>query len=63
MIEIPKFFKTMLLEQYEEDTVNMIIQGLHEKKIVTLRVNTIKSNKDEVKQELSKENINFVMSF
>ena len=59
MIEIPKFFKTMLLEQYEEDTVNMIIQGLHEKKIVTLRVNTIKSNKDEVKQELSKENINF----
>ena len=59
MIEIPKFFKTMLLEQYEEDTVNMIIQGLHEKKIVTLRVNTIKYNKDEVKQELSKENINF----
>ena len=59
MIEISEFFKTMLLEQYEKDTVNMIIQGLHEKKIVTLRVNTIKSNKDEVKQELSKENINF----
>ena len=59
MIEIPEFFKTMLLEQYEKDTVNMIIQGLHQNKIVTLRVNTIKSNKDEVKQELCKENITF----
>ena len=59
MIEIPGFFKTMLLEQYEKDTVNMIIQGLNQKKIVTLRVNTIKSNKDEVQQELCKENIKF----
>lgn len=59
MIEIPEFFKKILLEQYDESTVNTIIQGLNQQRPVTLRVNTIKSNKDEIKQQLVKENIAF----
>ena len=59
MIEVPEFFKKILLEQYDETTVNTIIQGLNQQRPVTLRVNTIKSNKDEVKQQLAKENIAF----
>lgn len=58
-MEIQSFLKDMLLEQYDEITVNNIIQGLTLKKQVTLRINTIKSNKDEIKQQLSKENISF----
>lgn len=59
MLQIPEFFKIMLLEQYDETTVDRIIQGLKKKRPVTLRVNTIKSNQDEIKQQLSKENIIF----
>ena len=39
--------------------VTNIIQGLSLQKQVTLRINTIKSNKDEIKEELNKENIIF----
>ena len=59
MLQIPEFFKTMLLEQYGESTVNTIIQGFNQQRPVTLRVNTIKSSKEEVVQRLSKENIAF----
>lgn len=59
MIEIPDFFKTKLLEQYDITTVNTIIYGLNQQKPVTLRANTIKSNKEEIKQQLHKENITF----
>ena len=58
-MEIQKFFGDMLLKQYDEITVNNIIQGLSLQKQVTLRINTIKSNKDEIKEELNKENIIF----
>ena len=59
MIPIPEFFKTMLLEQYGENTVNTIIQGFNQQRPVTLRVNTIKSTKEEIIQELCKEKIAF----
>lgn len=49
MIEIPDFFKMLLLEQYDKDIVKNIEQGLLKQKLVTLRVNTIKSNIEEVK--------------
>ena len=58
-MEIQKFFGDMLLKKYDEITVNNIIQGLSLLKQVTLRINTIKSNKDEIKEELNKENIIF----
>lgn len=59
MIPIPEFFKMMLQEQYGDNTVDTIIQGFNHQKPVTLRVNTIKSTKDEVMQELRKEKITF----
>lgn len=58
-MEIQNFLKEKLLEQYDETTVNNIIEGLSKKKPVTLRVNTIKSNKEEIKEVLNKENIVF----
>lgn len=59
MINVPEFFKTILLEQYDETTVNNILKGLSQQRPVTLRINTIKANKEEIKQVLSKENIIF----
>lgn len=59
MIKVPDFFKTILLEQYDEITVNNIIQGLNKQKPVTLRVNTIKTNREEVEKKLDKEKIKF----
>ena len=71
-MEIPNFLKEKLLEQYDNATVKNIIEGLNKRRtlddkevifdkkmIVTLRVNTIKSNKEEIKEVLSKENIKF----
>lgn len=57
-MNIPDFFKEMLLKNYDIETVNTIINGLIKKK-TTLRVNTIKSNIDEIKEILNKQNIKY----
>lgn len=56
---IPEFFKELLLEQYGEEVTQNIIYGLTQPKKVTLRVNKIKSNVEEIKKVLASENINF----
>ena len=56
---IPNFLCEMLLKQYEENILNKILDGFVNKKPVTLRVNTIKSNKETVKKRLTEEKINF----
>ena len=56
---VPDFFKELLLEQYGEEATENIIYGLTQPKKVTLRVNTIKSNAEEIKKELNAANINF----
>ena len=43
---IPQFLKEMLLEQYGEDLTSQIINGYYEKRLVTLRINTIKTTKE-----------------
>ena len=58
-MEIPNFFMEMLKEQYETQDIARIIEGLKSRRKVTLRVNTIKSNIEKVKQELEKSNIHF----
>lgn len=50
--QIPQFLKEMLLKQYGEEIANNIIQGYSKQRLVTLRVNTIKSNKEEIKSIL-----------
>ena len=58
-MELPDFFIEKLKEQYEQKDVDRIIEGLKKKRKVTLRVNTINSDIDNVKQELNKSNIHF----
>ncbi len=54
-----KFLKEILSEQYEEKIVENIIKGYDLKKPVTLRVNTIKTTVDNVKEELIKDGIEY----
>ena len=56
---IPQFLKEMLLEQYGEDLTNQIINGYHEKRLVTLRINTIKATKEKICEKLKKAGIHF----
>lgn len=56
---IPDFLRTMLLKQYGEKITNKIIDGYVTKKDVTLRVNTIKSNIEEITQVLSNNKIKY----
>lgn len=57
--DIPEFFKDMLIKQYGENLYNEIINGYFNKRPVTLRVNTIKSNINKIKNELELENIKY----
>ncbi|MBE6149908.1 MAG: RsmB/NOP family class I SAM-dependent RNA methyltransferase [Firmicutes bacterium] len=57
-MNIPDFFKEMLLNSYDIENVNNIVNGLIKKK-TTLRVNKIKSNIEEIKEILNNENIKY----
>jgi len=55
--QIPEFFREMLLDQYGEQLTQRIIGGYSKQRAVTLRVNTIKSNKDNIKLKLQEARI------
>ena len=57
--EIPEFLYKELLDTYGKENVNKIIAGYFEENPVTIRVNTLKTNVDNIKNELSKEKITF----
>jgi len=57
LMQIPQFLKEMLVAQYGEDIANNIIDGYSKQRLVTLRVNAIKSNKEIIKQRLQQEGI------
>lgn len=52
--KIPEFLYEMLIEQYGEDIANKIIEGYAKERLVTLRVNAIKSNIEDIKKKLTK---------
>lgn len=54
-----EFLNEMLKEQYGEELTNKIIEGLSTKRKTTLRVNTLKSNIENIESELKKANINY----
>lgn len=56
---IPEFLQELLIKQYGEDTVKKIIEGYNVKRKVTIRVNTIKTDIDTIKDKLSQENIEY----
>jgi len=57
--EIPEFLENMLLKQYGQDLTKKIIEGYSKQRLVTLRVNTIKSNIEKVKNELDKAEVKY----
>ncbi len=56
---IPSFLNEMLNKQYGEELTKTIIEGYRKKRLVSLRVNTIKTSNDKVKNILNKNNIDF----
>lgn len=57
--EIHEFLYELLLNEYGEETASSIIEGYSKERPVTIRVNTIKSNLEKIKQELNKQSILF----
>lgn len=57
--KLPQFLTDELNKQYGEELTNKIIDGYAEKRVVSLRVNTLKSNLEKVCKELFKNNIEF----
>ena len=55
---IPEFLIELLNKQYGEDLTKKIIEGYNNKRKTTLRINTIKTTKEKIKEVLNKENIN-----
>ena len=56
---IPKFLNEKLLNQYGKDLTSSIIQGYSTKRPVTLRVNTLKTDVNTIKEILIKNNLQF----
>lgn len=59
MKEIPKFLDKLLEKEYGNDLKNKIIEGYSNKRFVTLRVNTIKSNCSKIKEVLDNLEIKY----
>ena len=57
--KLPQFLIEELNKQYGEEITNKILSGYREHKIVSLRVNTLKSGIEKVYEELAKNNIEF----
>lgn len=55
---IPQFLKEMLVNQYGQETTKKIIKG-YVKKVVTIRINTIKTNRQEIIDKLKNAQIEF----
>lgn len=58
-INIPEFLKYKLLEQYGEELTNKIISGYSQKRKLTFRVNSLKTNKESVIKFLEENNIKY----
>ena len=56
---LPDFLIELLKNQYDEENVNNIINGFNKNRVVSLRINTLKTDVDTLKNKLLKENIIF----
>ena len=57
--EMPKFLYEMLNKQYGENITKQITEGYKERRKVTFRVNTLKSNVEKIKNILDNEKIKY----
>ena len=55
---IPEFLKELLINQYGIELTNKIIEGYNNRK-TTLRINSIKTNKEKIKKVLDEQNIKY----
>lgn len=58
-MEIPDFFIKKLKGQYNENEVEKIKEGLQKRRNVTFRINTLKTNKEEIQTILKQEKIEY----
>ena len=58
-MDVPNFLLEKLNKQYDIELTNKIIEGYRENRPVTFRVNTLKSNIEEVKSVLEENNIKY----
>ena len=58
-MQVPQFLEKMLQEQYNNEIRNKIIEGYKEQRNVTLRINTIKTTKEKIKECLNQAKIEF----
>lgn len=56
---VPEFLIEMLNKQYGEEITSKILRGYSEKRMVTFRVNTLKTNIEKVEEVLKNNNIEF----
>lgn len=54
------FLKIILQKQYSETDIERIYNGYNSERTVTLRINTIKADKNNIKNRLKNENIEFI---
>lgn len=59
MESIPNFLIDMLNRQYGEEITKRIIEGYSKERVTTFRVNTLKSNIEEIQNEMDKLNIEY----
>ena len=59
MINLPEWLENELKNQYSQEEINEIKQGFKINRKTTFRVNTLKSNKQEIIDELKKYNIEY----
>lgn len=57
--KVPEFLYNILVEQYGENITKNIIEGYLEKRPVTLRVNTLKTNIENIKKAFINDNIKY----
>lgn len=56
---IPNFLKELLTKEYSEEQINEILKSYKENKVVSLRINTIKTTTEEIIKYLEEQNINY----
>ena len=57
--KLPNFLIKKINQQYGEELCSKVLSGYKENRVVTLRVNTLKSNIQKIQEELIKNNIKF----
>lgn len=56
---IPNFLKELLTKEYSEEQVNEVLKSYEENKVVSLRINTIKTTTEEIIKYLEEQNITY----